>query len=432
MGVSALKHSGKAAGREPSRPDPHVLFLRSFSECENEPAIHAHLHQLRRAFTPEKDDGLGIEEVLVVDKRPAAYFKTAAAFDGKHERDWHRQIWNQGTAAMLVVEDRQGVRIYSAMVQPSDNGIALENDSRLVEQLERAAFAQEQAQFFRSVATGQYYQEHQAKFLSGRPVDEYLLDNLSAARDKLCDKKRGGHLSPDTAHAFLGRALFTCYLVARGIIGPKHLKAAGAPVAKTLRRVLEGVPNNSASITVLYRLFRQLQEDFNGSLFGTELPGEEAGIRAWHIGVLKEFLAGSDVKSGQAALPQLDFYDFRFIPIELISGIYEHFLAGDQRQDDEEEDEEANDAGRSRRREAGAYYTPPRLAELLVDVAVGEWPTLLGKRFLDPACGSGIFLVILFQALRVVVWVNFVWESDFEALMTGKVLIWVGAQTGYT
>jgi len=300
---------------------------------------------------------------------------------------------------MLVVDDAQAVRIYSAMVQPSGDAIARENDSRLVDELERAAFAQEQEQFFRSVATGQYYEKHQAKFLLGRPVDQYLLDNLGAARDKLCDKKREGHLSPDTAHTFLGRTLFTCYLLARGIIGPKHLRAARAPVANTLRRVLENVPSNSAGITVLYRLFRQLQGDFNGSLFGAELPGEEAEIRAWHIGVLKEFLAGSDVKSGQPALPQFDFYDFRFIPIELISGIYEHFLAGAHGEDQEEEDEGADDAGRSGRREAGAYYTPPRLAELVVDVAVGEWPTLLGKRFLDPACGSGIFLVILFHRM---------------------------------
>jgi hypothetical protein len=34
-------------------------------------------------------------------------------------------------------------------------------------------------------------------------------------------------------------------------------------------------------------------------------------------------------------------------------------------------------------------------------------------------------------ALLEVVWVNFVWKSDLEALLTGEILVSVGAQTGY-
>ena len=36
------------------------------------------------------------------------------------------------------------------------------------------------------------------------------------------------------------------------------------------------------------------------------------------------------------------------------------------------------------------------MAELTVDIATEGWATLLDKRCLDPACGSGVFLVILF------------------------------------
>ena len=35
------------------------------------------------------------------------------------------------------------------------------------------------------------------------------------------------------------------------------------------------------------------------------------------------------------------------------------------------------------------------------------------------------------MVLQVVVWVDFEWESDFHALLMGKALISVGAQTGY-
>jgi hypothetical protein len=39
------------------------------------------------------------------------------------------------------------------------------------------------------------------------------------------------------------------------------------------------------------------------------------------------------------------------------------------------------------------FYTPRFLAEAVLDSALTSVPSLLGRRFLDPACGSGIFLV---------------------------------------
>ena len=72
------------------------------------------------------------------------------------------------------------------------------------------------------------------------------------------------------------------------------------------------------------------------------------------------------------------------IPIETISAIYQDFLST--------EDEESQ-------RRSGAFYTPRFLAEMVIDVALGENDDSLKWSFLDPACGSGIFLVILFNRL---------------------------------
>src|SRR5262249_38354187 len=77
-------------------------------------------------------------------------------------------------------------------------------------------------------------------------------------------------------------------------------------------------------------------------------------------------------------------YDFSIIPIETVSAIYEHFLEA---------------AGREQKRTAGAFYTPKFLAELVLDQALEGMGALLDKRFLDPSCGSGIFLVGLFNRL---------------------------------
>jgi len=72
------------------------------------------------------------------------------------------------------------------------------------------------------------------------------------------------------------------------------------------------------------------------------------------------------------------------IPVETISAIYEDFLST--------EDPE-------KQRGKGAFYTPRFLAEMVVDTAVRDNATLFNGTFLDPACGSGIFLVILFNRL---------------------------------
>src|SRR6185295_8224580 len=77
--------------------------------------------------------------------------------------------------------------------------------------------------------------------------------------------------------------------------------------------------------------------------------------------------------------------DFSTIPVETISAIYEEFM---------------KDADLDKRRSEGAYYTPRHLAETTLHVALenglkgsADWHVL------DPACGSGIFLVAMFNLL---------------------------------
>ena len=128
-------------------------------------------------------------------------------------------------------------------------------------------------------------------------------------------------------------------------------------------------------------LFDQLGNDFNGDLFTADLKAESQQIRVAHLDVLDHFFHGIDVQTGQMSFWP---YDFSFIPIETISAIYEHFLKS---------------AGDEQKKEAGAFYTPRFLAEFVLDMALEGETSLLEKRFLDPACGSGIFLVGLFNRL---------------------------------
>ncbi|MEK6258076.1 MAG: N-6 DNA methylase [Planctomycetota bacterium] len=98
-----------------------------------------------------------------------------------------------------------------------------------------------------------------------------------------------------------------------------------------------------------------------------------------HLQQLADLVSGTiDTTDRQLRLwPQ---YSFDTIPLEFISSVYERFLNSDR------------DANK-------AYYTPSHLVDYVLDAVLpwegDEWDL----RILDPACGSGIFLVKAFQRL---------------------------------
>jgi len=94
--------------------------------------------------------------------------------------------------------------------------------------------------------------------------------------------------------------------------------------------------------------------------------------------LLDKFLRRTDMETGQA-----DFwnYDFGFIPVELLSGLYESFLSPDEQEKE------------------GAYYTPRHLAMMAVDHAFADSADPLQETIFDGACGSGIFLTTAYRRL---------------------------------
>ena len=73
---------------------------------------------------------------------------------------------------------------------------------------------------------------------------------------------------------------------------------------------------------LLYQLFDRLQEDFNGSMFETDLEAESETIREKDITTLCRFLHGHELDSEQCVFGFWAF-DFSVIPVETISAIYE-------------------------------------------------------------------------------------------------------------
>ena len=131
----------------------------------------------------------------------------------------------------------------------------------------------------------------------------------------------------------------------------------------------------------LFDFFEDLNKNhFNGKVFEWKVDEKEK-LNENKFSYLADALSGDSSSDGQMSIWRL--YSFNYIPVELIRRLYEEFI----------EDEEKS--------ENGAAYTPSHLANLLVDEIMPVENTKdLGRfKIIDPACGSGIFLVIAFKRL---------------------------------
>ncbi|MBU4319300.1 MAG: N-6 DNA methylase [Proteobacteria bacterium] len=349
-------------------------FYASLEAVMRDEFVLGYFSAIKRAWREMKLDG-----VLCLDGRPVLYLKEyVRPFTGQERVSLQRLFWNQGVANVLVLADPISVNIYSGLARPSkENAASLVPENALVECLKLADYVRGIQSLYHSLATGHYYETHQSHFEPGQAVDESLLKNLRVLRDALT-------LGPDNldtqkAHAVIGRILFLCYLLDREIlsIDPPNGNRTGTA---RFTEALENQPEEQR-IDYLYDIFINLKEKFNGNMFDQNLDAERRWVRPSHLKKLLLFLGGHDVKSGQLSFWP---YDFKMIPVETISAIYQDFLAKEDREG---------------QRKRGAFYTPRFLAEMVVDMTISKEPDALDGSFLDPACGSGIFLVILFNRI---------------------------------
>ncbi len=325
-------------------------------------------HVMRRAFDLLKLDG-----ILCTENAPLVYFKEVSHIDTTTVIRLHRKFWNHGGAPVLVLIAPDEVHIYSGLVPPASQSDLAGRIPAFVDVINRASATL--LEFLPAIQSGQFFQEHKSSFDPKHRVDQTLLDNLQATRDKILTSSNQ-KLDPKVLNALLCRLVFACYLFDRKVIGQGYLEALGLRGAAHLRDVLSLQPKTTAKQS-LYRLFKQLGDDFNGDLFSDNLDAEAKFVDPSYIALLGDFFHGTDVSSGQGSFWP---YDFAAIPVEAISAIYERLL---------------EDADKSE----GAFYTPRFLAEVVLDIALMPFPSLLDRRYLDPACGSGIFLVGLFNRI---------------------------------
>lgn len=317
---------------------------------------------------------IGADSVYFCSGRPAVLFLNVMTFDEttlqRISRVQHN-AWNYQRVMLLYVTSETEIRIYNCYEKPVNPNSNDEDDKQLKSiQLKRFSVGENlellEKLFSRvSVDSGALWtadSELRNKIKKERRVDEYLISSMKVAAQKL-----GALALPSNIiHSLLIRSLFILFLEDKGASRDAGLYETIMPGAKSYFDILK---DKGAS----YRLFKRLQEQFNGNITTLE-EGEESQVSEQHLDVIRDCFLDGDFSHQPLLFERAPLFNFEIIQIGLISDIYENFLG--EMQD-----------------ERGQFYTPFSLVDMILSEVL---PTSEGESefpLLDMSCGSGIFLV---------------------------------------
>ena len=330
--------------------------------------------------------GLRADAVFSAQGTPTSIFKDAGNQppDEADIRSWHEAAWNVGVAPLLWIITPTDVRLYDCYASPLDGSADAASPPTLgryvlasaerLRALDAACgrLATETGAFWSSTIGAKINRRHR--------VDRELLAEISALEQHLVDLSaddgdpHARTRARDLAQRFIGRCIFTWYLLDRGLAQPF--------LPPNLPRELSAMFGTSDSA---FRLFDWLRATFNGDLFPMDDPGaERENLTAKHLSYLRDFIEGRSLIPERRGQGRLFRFRFNAIPVELVSAIYQQFARSSA----------ADEADAQ-----GLHYTPVELVHLTLDPVFEGFPA--NARVIDPACGSGAFLV---EAFRRLVW----------------------------
>ena len=308
-------------------------------------------------------------EWLIKDKlKPIAFFCLAKKplilfYDSPaNKKELFKYVWNFNESPVVIINEPDSVEIF--------NGFSYLKEKESLEKLEDGDKLDAFSYF--ELVTGKSLVRYQTKLKQQNRVDSLLLVNIRDARKKLIENYQIGD---SLANALIGKCIFVRYLIDRGV----KIEFEGKSRKWTNNEFCNLFDNK----TKLIEFFKHLRTHFNGEAFLQD-DNKLHDIPKKAFSVLRDLLQGTKITSRQQSL--FDIYDFSIIPVEFISNVYEFFI------------------GEENQAEKGAYYTPKFLVDYILTETVEKYfdenPGQYNCKVLDPACGSGIFLV---EALRRII-----------------------------
>ncbi|MAU00350.1 MAG: hypothetical protein CL608_24680 [Anaerolineaceae bacterium] len=294
------------------------------------------------------------DETRILPAQPAVYIASAQTQEASEEI--HRSLWNLCYAPFLIVTLPQQIRIYTGFnYSPGAENKGLLESIATTERLQLlkhfSALAIDSKEIWQSL--------YGKKLNPNQRVDKRLLQNLQQIGALLIKHK----LQPKVAHALIGKYVYFSYLRDRDILSDKWLQLQGIDP--------QDVFTYKATVSSLRTLTEALETRFNGQIFPIDFEAEKS-LNDEHVSWVASVFRGDKIEEVPEIVRQyhLPFkaYNFKYIPVETLSTIYEQFIF--------------------ERKKKGAIYTPEIVADYLLSEM--EWTKELqrGMRVLDPACGA--------------------------------------------
>lgn len=356
---------------------------------------------------------LGVDKVHFSGDFPAIFFKEIKQFDERNLNEIaqiQHLAWNYRKVMFLFVLSTTEIRIYNCNKKPfnyKSDEIKFEEELKNLELISSEFRDKNNIRIIKelfsrvSVDCGILWTTDNSlreKIDVQKRIDRYLVKSLVDAAKEI--KKLG--LDEDIIHSLLMRSIFIMYLEDKGAANETNLYTEINEKARSYLDILENKNDT-------YKLFDKLEKHFNGNVFPL-IRGEKRKVTRDHLKVIQKCLLDGDL-SDDPKLFTWRLFRFNVIQIELLSEIYENFLG---------------ELKSNKRVQSGQYYTPPSLVELILNEKLKVTNERVWEfKVLDPACGSGIFLVESFNRL-VKRWKNAnkdqkIKFSDLKKILTNNI-----------
>lgn len=314
---------------------------------------------------------------------------TCRNFEESHENklaEIQTNIWSSGEVSLACVFYNTEIKIIDCTkhITKVYKPEYLVNDLKLTGKVHKLY----NEQFAVKIKSGVFWEEEELKnkFKFQNSAYDKLIDNIRYVSKELINKFT--NISSAIVNKIIVQSILIKYL-------EETIDGNGN---KLLSKKYFQKYNNALSFTDVLKqqgkfieLLSDLNKDFNGNVFKWDIE-EQNQLKKIDLSILAYLLSTNktNLDSSQQELSFNDwrYFEFKLIPVELISRLYEEFLA-------------------ENKQDKGLYYTPSHLAKLLVDecIPLKKYKDIDLKEYtiLDPACGSGIFLVVAFKRL-VQIW----------------------------
>ncbi len=230
-----------------------------------------------------------------------------------------------------------------------------------------------------------------------KPIDESILTDLLQYREWLSKdlkNKRNNLEDPkidEIVQILIDRLIFMRSVEDRGLEAEDFL-------LKIIRDVEKGFTDMNLWV-VLKEQFKRFDNSYNSKLFSEGLLEKEG---FFDNNVLSKVIRG--LYYGTQDLQER--YRFDDLPVDLLGSIYEQYLGVVLRGT---EKRVKLDLLSGKRKKMGIYYTPKYIVDYILDNTVCEYAKnktldeILEIKIVDPACGSGSFLLDAFEELKKII-----------------------------